>query len=155
MNREELAWAAGFFDGEGYVGGEQQEGRSVRLVIQVAQADPRPLERLCAALGGNVHGPYERGNRPYWVLVIGTFEQAQNAVALLWGWLSEPKRDQVRRAMAQVRAGPRGRSMRCPHHTRAARSCRACRQEVSRRYKQTHHAVYRDGRRVYVPNMEN
>ena len=58
---ERLAWAAGFFDGEGCIlvmGGTQ-------LCMSVTQVDRAPLDRLTEILGGRVHGPRpNRGFRP-------------------------------------------------------------------------------------------
>ena len=57
---EELAWAAGFFDGEGCVfvhcGGKN-------IAVEISQKARFVLDRFKTAIGciGNVHGPYRRG----------------------------------------------------------------------------------------------
>lgn len=101
MDREALAWAAGFFDGEGHTG-RATHGRK-RPIVTITQVDRRVLDRFRAAVGvGRVYGPYTRvlGNRqPVFNFQTTTFEQTQAIVAQLWGRLSRPKQEQAARAL--------------------------------------------------------
>jgi hypothetical protein len=55
----ELAWAAGFFDGEGHIA-----YRKRRLMMAVAQTNREPLERFLDAVGGGrIYGPYSKGQQ--------------------------------------------------------------------------------------------
>jgi hypothetical protein len=112
----ELAWAAGFFDGEGsvyYRGRKRQE-----LCLAVSQSDRRPLDRFCSAVGiGAVRGPYKAkysNAKPYYVYSIGSHVPVQAVVAMLWRWLSEPKREQatqaLRAALPRLIRGSKGRA---------------------------------------------
>lgn len=92
MDRFELAWAAGFFDGEG----------CIRLArgypnLHLGQTDRRPLDRFRAAVGGgNVTGPYDKRNsRPMFQWTCYTREEVERIVNLLWPYLSEPKRESI------------------------------------------------------------
>ena len=100
----ELAWAAGFFDGEGTTGVLKRARRSY-LSLRVVQVDPRPLRRFCEALGlGNFYGPYVRTNEKhsdYYAWCVGS-SRAHAALDLLWPYLSEPKREQASRALRQL-----------------------------------------------------
>ena len=96
MNTE-LAWAAGFFDGEGSI-----QLRKTGLQLYVGQTDPRPLERFAAAVGvGKVNGPYgpyaRNGTpntwKPMYAWQVGG-RKAEAVFALLQPFLSEPKREQ-------------------------------------------------------------
>mgnify|MGYP001597965492 CR=1 FL=1 len=61
---EEIAWAAGFFDGEGSVGVQRDRCGCARyLSLQIGQRDPRPLQRFQALFGGNLCGPYTNRSR--------------------------------------------------------------------------------------------
>jgi len=64
-----LAWAAGFFDGEGCIT-IVRAGKGVRyyLDINVAQADPAPLKIMQALFGGRLATHGQARNRPvyYW-----------------------------------------------------------------------------------------
>jgi hypothetical protein len=64
----ELAWAAGFFDGEGYIGAvhvNTQKGKykgNWTLQLSISQCDPYVLHRFREAVGGigRITGPYSR-----------------------------------------------------------------------------------------------
>lgn len=106
-NREDLAWAAGFFDGEGSTGCNWQKnhpnGNRYRyLRMQVDQVEPTTLQRLQSILGGKLTGPYSPRNinhSPHWHWVITSFEEVQFTVCRLWPWLSKPKRNQIKIAV--------------------------------------------------------
>jgi hypothetical protein len=54
MSEIELAWAAGFFDGEG---NSNSSGRT--FAMRISQVHREVLDRFCAAVGaGKVYGPY-------------------------------------------------------------------------------------------------
>jgi hypothetical protein len=107
INREELAWAAGFFDGEGCTG-----LRSRGISVSVNQTDPRPLLRFQGAvLGlGVMSGPLIHKNKPAWsprwTWAAQNFEDVQAVVAMLWIFLSEPKREQALRVLETYAALP-------------------------------------------------
>ena len=104
-NREELAWAAGFFDGEGSLscsGGK----RAGHLRVDVSQIEPTTLRRFQAAIGGlgNVYGPWQRSRperpcQPIYKFQIGSSSGTFSMIALLWQFLSEPKRVQIKKAV--------------------------------------------------------
>ena len=95
ISREELAWAAGFVEGEGsFSCGNPSSGKSHGyLRIDVSQVDRVPLERLQAMFGGSIYYR-ERpksplGKKPHHELVIQRFENVQFAVAAMWPWLDD------------------------------------------------------------------
>jgi hypothetical protein len=108
FDREELAWAAGFFDGEGSTYLKVYATGRVEIRMAVAQTDPRPLVRFRNAVGiGSVNGPYERQNKthkPNYEYRPDTFEHMQAVIAMLWHWLSEPKREQATTAFMAAKA---------------------------------------------------
>ena len=93
MNETELAWAAGFFDGEGCTFSNGKD--YPRLVV--FQKDRRPLDRFAAAVGfGHVrpcHSPAIRRVGFQWV--VNDWQEARKVHALLWPYLSEPKCEQA------------------------------------------------------------
>lgn len=107
LDTHELAWAAGFFDGEGNVSLSHRKKTYPQIVFQIAQSDRRPLDRFAAAVGGGtVRGPYQHKNkahRPYFVFAFQGFERVSAGISLLWPWLSEPKREQAKRALDGIR----------------------------------------------------
>jgi hypothetical protein len=95
--REEMAWAAGFFEGE---------GNFSRKGLAVAQVNREPLDRLKEITGfGTIRGPY-RNRGPIFLWEINSFELIQAFVAMVWPWLSERRREQARKALARYHALP-------------------------------------------------
>ena len=109
-DREELAWAAGFFDGEGtiYCSGGERLGQ---LRVYVPQIEVTTLRRFKAAIGGlgSIYGPWQRHRfgrpcQPIYTFQIGSSAGAISMIAMLWGFLSAPKRKQIHKAVAAFRA---------------------------------------------------
>lgn len=101
----ELAWAAGFYDGEGSTG-TTGRGRNCYLRAAIDQVEPEPLRRFREAVGGlgSITGPHEReGNRrPVWHY-YATHHDAIQVLELLSPYLSDPKRKQYREAKARAK----------------------------------------------------
>lgn len=115
IDTHELSWAAGFFDGEGTV---LWRGRKrLELAMTISQSDLRPLLRFHRAIGhiGTLRGPYKPKGKDHYkqCWVVGTHGHAatQAVIALLWKWLSEPKREQASAAMAAAIPYYRNRSV--------------------------------------------
>jgi hypothetical protein len=106
VNTTELAWAAGVYDGEGSASTylpKQRKSRARQIAVyQSGEAMPPPLLfRFRAAVGdvGLIHGP-ARGSLYQWhsrrhVVVDAVSE-------LLWPWIGEVKRAQLRKAAGEV-----------------------------------------------------
>ena len=108
MQRTELAWAAGLFDGEGSTGAYLfNGGRQTYLRMQLRQnghTQPVVLERFQRAVGGGlIHGPHRSKTTPQWNWVANG-PAAYRVLRLLWPYLSDPKRDQANRAITKVNA---------------------------------------------------
>ena len=99
----DLAWAAGFFDGEGCTTGTECQQMSV------TQSDLEPLERLQRIFHGwgsirlknDHHNPMT--TKPCWAWHVSAFEQFQQVLALMWPYLGTAKREQARRTIERVR----------------------------------------------------
>lgn len=107
---DEFAWAAGFWDGEGWVGLERHQSHSGYFVIaaDVKQAGsqlPEVLKRFADAVGaGRIYGPIKRdGHQDAYRWRLGGTDAVERVVRTLWPWLGEVKRDQARRALEVVR----------------------------------------------------
>ena len=108
----ELAWVAGFFDGEGYIGtGGSRGKRTIEMSIAQAGAAglPATLTRVAFVLAaGRLRGPRMLANPwsklPQYVWCARSFEDVQLSVALLWAWLGPVKRAQARQALLRYRA---------------------------------------------------
>jgi hypothetical protein len=114
-SREELAWAAGFFDGEGSTCKSRKidgrtDGRSAWAIrVSVGQKEREPLERFQRALGFGAIYTHTSNNASglimhYWNAT--SLEEAQAVMAALWIFLSGPKRSQFVAIMEAYRAQP-------------------------------------------------
>lgn len=105
----ELAWAAGFFDGEGHSGVKRgcgvkgNKGRCSYFSMKMVQCKAEPLYRFAAAVGGigRVKGPYL--NRPKNCQPIYSWdaagETARRVIRQLWPYLCSVKREQAQNAL--------------------------------------------------------
>ncbi len=109
VNRlEELAWAAGFFDGEGSTGTYDRRFKGGRLNVNlsVPQNDLDILKRFQEAIGGvgRTYGPYFRKSKPgSYVFQTKSFESIQFILAQLWPWLTPEKKNQGAKALVTYR----------------------------------------------------
>lgn len=96
IDREQLAWAAGFYDGEGCTGCYPAYRK---IITAVPQTHPGPIYRFWLAIGkiGRIHTiePSGRAKLKRWVWQAQSFEHCQAMIALLWVFLSAPKREQA------------------------------------------------------------
>lgn len=103
----ELAWAAGFFDGEGCFTMQTQQRKTkvpyIRAIAAIGQVDPEVLLRFQAAVAvGRVSGPWQRKGpraKPVWTYRADGREVPVVYNALL-PWLSTVKRDAGARVIA-------------------------------------------------------
>ena len=106
LDSHELAWAAGFFDGEGTVL-SRKRSKWRELSLSVPQSETSTLRRFHAAVGGigKLRGPYTtkikgRDFLPRYILHAYGLEDVQAILAMLWKWLSDPKKLDAKLAMA-------------------------------------------------------
>lgn len=94
----DLAWAAGFFDGEGHCRGKFSKTVGLRAELQVGQKLIDCLERLKSIFGvGTIGGPYHKENPVYFWYVTKS-SQVDEVLTKLWPYLSSPKRIQAEKA---------------------------------------------------------
>lgn len=102
MNKSELAWCAGFFDGEGWISTTMDYPR-----IEVAQVHVEPLERLQQALNvGVISGPHKQTNpnsQDYYAWNVNGFERCQYVICCLWPYLCSIKKGDAKRQMLRSR----------------------------------------------------
>ena len=111
IQREQLAWAAGFFEGEGSVGAYYiKNGNRWVLKLSIAQVEREPLDKFHAAIGGlgRVYGPYKQRNEkssPQFLFMMNSFEACQAVIAMIWRWLSAKRKKQAFTALRNYRDG--------------------------------------------------
>jgi len=107
LKETDLAWAAGFFDGEGCIlirrGKHKDPKRKIQhsLVLSVVQTDVRPLNTLQRLFGGSIH-VYTRtipNRKQIWTWRINKTSVAANILKLLYPYL------QVKMEEAEIALG--------------------------------------------------
>src|SRR3972149_5435540 len=96
----DLAWAAGFFDGEGSIGCYPNRKINGYLypAASVSQTRLEPLLRFKQIVGfGNIITA--KDGHSHWKLY--SFEKVQFIICLLWNFLSEPKKEQAKKAISK------------------------------------------------------
>ena len=103
--REDLAWVAGFFEGEGTVYFRYPNGRvTPAMGIAIPQVQREPLDRVALITGlGKTYGPYKRAeNRlPIHQYVIQNWEEVQAFCGLIWNWLSPKRKQEVQKVLIE------------------------------------------------------
>jgi len=104
LNREELAWAAGFFDGEGHSRLPKESPPTLK-VVQCGVYAQALLERFKLAVHGlgNVYGPYKTKWQDRYTWQSTNFEEAQAVMAMLWPFLGPAKRAQMKVAFGEYK----------------------------------------------------
>ena len=117
-NKIELAWAAGFYDGEGstkrvYYHYKTKNGikriPNKHISMTVSQCELFPLKRFMKAVGnlGRINGPYKykAQKRPYWIWSV-TCHPAMDVFKKLKPYLSPIKIKQFNTVMKDVKPTP-------------------------------------------------
>ena len=108
LDHLDLAWAAGFFDGEGTTCATRHVGRTQRyLKVSVTQIHRETLERFRESVGGlgAIYGPYstKSGVFDQFLWRVSGYEESQAAIAMMWPWLTPVKRQQAMEAFIAFR----------------------------------------------------
>lgn len=94
----ELAWAAGFFDGEGCSSVGRNPKQRYYVIVCLNQRDRRALDRFHAAVAYRGAIYQRRGDLCFaW---SASSNQAEDVMRMLWPYLGEVKREQYERAIA-------------------------------------------------------
>jgi hypothetical protein len=92
----ELAWAAGFFDGEGCTSYRKKSKPQWGAQVSITQFHPETLERFQSAVGGKVYGPYQRNDgKEFWQWRASSKADGFTALQKLWPYLGSLKREQA------------------------------------------------------------
>lgn len=110
LQREDLAWAAGFFDGEGCVSFGVRRGRykTRQIQVNVTQSGDHAVTLLskfqCAVANlGHISGPFSGRRTPRWNWGVTRFESVQAVIAMLWPWLGPAKRNKAKLCLSAYR----------------------------------------------------
>jgi hypothetical protein len=109
MDRAEIAWAAGLFEGEGTFIRQTRNGRT-RIGFALATTDRDVLERFAAIVGvGAIHPTSrwaEMSTKPIYRWSATANKDVQRLTNLLMPWLGQRRRDALERAWAEYASQP-------------------------------------------------
>jgi hypothetical protein len=96
LDTHELAWAAGFYDGEGctYAPVRRSGKPSERIVLSVGQKTLFCLERFQKAVGG-LGRIYHYKGKDFYVWTAQSIKEADTTLNALWPYLSTSKQQQA------------------------------------------------------------
>ena len=110
MNMEELAWAAGLFEGEGTILWKHSGGRTKTwagsLGLQMWMTDEDVMARFTRIMGGHLqgpYGPYGNGKKPLWRWDVSG-STAERAADLLEPWLCTRRRSTLAAIREKINA---------------------------------------------------
>lgn len=110
--REELAWAAGFFDGEGTTHGGKRSDRynGTMISMSVPQVKLLPLERFHSAVLGQgkifLRNRAKPNVQACYVWQAQNWRSVQAVSSMLWEFLSNIKKEQYLIALENFRSNP-------------------------------------------------
>lgn len=103
IDRENLAWCAGFFDGEGCFSTSKATTRHPNRYarVNISQVNREVLDKFRSTVGvGVVRGPYDRPNQPMFSYNLSNWPEIQHLICVLWPWLGEVKKEQALRVIS-------------------------------------------------------
>jgi len=97
LNTNELIWASGLFEGEGWIGLHRK--KTARCSVDMTDEDT--LRRFHRAVGniGVIYGPrpdYGRTRKTTWRWSVSSFEGTQAVIAMLWNGLGKRRKERAR-----------------------------------------------------------
>lgn len=102
LNLYNLAWASGFFDGEGSTSAIINQGKLL-ISVSISQVDVDVLRKFHETVKtGSITGPYKArtlNSRDRWIYSAYGFEKVQYIMCLLWNNLSSIKKNQFSKAL--------------------------------------------------------
>lgn len=112
INREDLAWAGGLFEGEGSIVWTTVRNRNPKLPrwtrcqLSLHMCDEDVVRKFASIIGiGGVTGPYTytddvvKERKPSWYWAVGAFEKTQAVLAMLWPWLCSRRRGKAKEVL--------------------------------------------------------
>jgi hypothetical protein len=105
--REELAWAAGLFEGEGTFNlGPRKTPRHRQIRAGIKMTDLDRLQAFQSATGlGRIYGPFQQKphHKAVWAWRVQSFENVQALIAMLWCWLGSRRRARATELLLESR----------------------------------------------------
>lgn len=106
--RENLAWAAGLFEGEGSFTFARR-GKYVSIVAELGMTDEDRVRRFHEIVGAGSVTTHSNPAKAHWKTIhvwkTGSFEGVQSVIALLWEWLGPRRRNRAKEILKLYHEG--------------------------------------------------
>lgn len=117
IDRPELAWAAGLFEGEGCISLSRPKNskNSAYPTAAIGMTDKEPIERFFRAVSiGRLQGPYKKSGsrKDVWEWRAHGLEQVEQVLALFWRYLSPRRKARAAEVIGGTRYPGRARGER-------------------------------------------
>lgn len=110
-----VAWAAGLFEGEGYISSKRTKGYAIALGLKMTDRDV--VDRFGSVVGvGAVRGPYNNCNgvKPVYVWQTGKFVDVFSTLKLFWPYLGERRRVKTLESLTDYYMHKQSKSLKSP-----------------------------------------
>jgi hypothetical protein len=112
MNKIDLAYCAGLYEGEGTVYTNIIKNKYRYLNLAIVMSDLEPLYFFADTVDvGRLNGPYNLNykdgliRKQRYRYYISGFEKVQYVIAMMWPWLSPRRKEQYKRAVTVYLTG--------------------------------------------------
>ena len=97
LTAEQIAWVAGFLEGEGYFELKKQGKSAPTMRIGAGQVNKEPLERLQILFGGRIHKRTQDPSvrRSWWGWELNGRDACLRLTLLIEPWLSENRKERI------------------------------------------------------------
>lgn len=108
INRTDLAWAAGLFEGEGCISLNRpnKSKNSAYPTMAIGMTDKEPLEKFRQAISvGSLKGPYKKSGprKDVWEWRAHGLEKVEQVLALFWPYLSPRRKKRAAEVIRETR----------------------------------------------------
>ena len=155
IKSDDLAWVAGFLEGEGFFSCQTSAKGYVRVLIGASSTDRDVLERLARLVPhSRVNGPYvpsegSRGKKLTWRWSVCVRSQTVDLAEQMRPLMSARRREQIDAMLTHAASRPVGRQTRqLPSHGTRARYRRGCKCDECRAVENSYQRDYQRKRRA-------
>ncbi len=148
LNRENVLWFAGLFEGEGHIQVQHRYGKHARLRMELGSCDLDVLERLQSLHGGVIRSikPRKANWKPFWRWELSNTHTTYAVAMAIFPFMAQRRRGQIADAVRTMLASPPGiafsQRTRCPQghpydgvNVKGGRTCSLCHRAANARYQ--------------------
>ena len=90
-----MRWVAGLLEGEGSFTNHPNCKKTHTMQITVQMTDKDVLDRLQSLIGGQIHGPYDRGHKPIYQYTLYGSDAVERVVRDILPYMGARRTEQI------------------------------------------------------------